>query len=76
MRASLRPFEPINVSLTSLAAQMSRVSVRAGWEWRFRFFSELLRDPEGAQVEGDIARCICDPVTLGGAFGLHAVRLR
>ena len=32
-------------------------------------------DPEGAQVEGDIARCICDPVTLGGAFGLHAVRL-
>ena len=55
---------------------MSRASVRAGWEWRFRFFSELLRDPEGAQVEGVIARCICDPVTLGGAFGLHAVRLR
>ncbi|KAL1704705.1 hypothetical protein EV121DRAFT_291155 [Schizophyllum commune] len=52
---------------------MSRVSVRAGWEWRFRFFSELLRDPEGAQAEGDIARCICDPVTLGGAFGLHAI---
>ena len=40
---------------------------------RFTFFSALLRDTS-SDLRSDALKRIRDPVTLGGAFGVHAVR--